>query len=73
MPELYDPVPSSPQINVLYSAPGHEVVSTEQLKEPNLETIAIGGGGPSGENIADHVCEIWHPCFAHRSEDLEKS
>ena len=45
MPELYDPVPSSPQINVLYSAPGHEVISTEQLKESNLETIAIGGGG----------------------------
>ncbi|KNG47858.1 phosphotransferase enzyme family protein [Stemphylium lycopersici] len=44
MPELYDPMPSSPRINVLYLAPGQIVISPQQLEESNPENIAIGGG-----------------------------
>ncbi|KAI2478831.1 Aminoglycoside phosphotransferase [Pyrenophora tritici-repentis] len=44
MPELYSSMPSSPQINVLYLAPGHEIISPEQFSASNPEMLAIGAG-----------------------------
>lgn len=44
MPELYSFMPSRPQINVLYLAPGQEIISPEQLRVLGPETIATGGG-----------------------------
>jgi hypothetical protein len=44
MPELYSSMPSSPQINVLYLAPGQEIISPEQLRTLDPEIIATGGG-----------------------------
>lgn len=42
MPELYNPMPSSPQINVLYLAPGQEIISPEQFEASNPEKVATG-------------------------------
>ncbi|KAF2755432.1 phosphotransferase enzyme family protein [Pseudovirgaria hyperparasitica] len=44
MPELYNSMPSSPQINVLYLAPGQEIISPEQLWASNPERLATGTG-----------------------------
>lgn len=44
MPELYSSMPSSPQINVLYLAPGQEIISPEQFRASNPETLATGAG-----------------------------
>jgi hypothetical protein len=44
MPELYSSMPSSPQINVLYLAPGQELISPEQLKASNPEILTTGAG-----------------------------
>lgn len=44
MPELYNSMASSPQINVLYQAIGHEIISPEQLRALNPEKLATGGG-----------------------------
>jgi hypothetical protein len=44
MPKLYSPMPSSPRINVLYLAPGQEIISPEQLRTLDTETIATGRG-----------------------------
>lgn len=39
MPELYSAMPSSPQVNVLYLAPGQTIISPEQLKAMNPEML----------------------------------
>ena len=39
MPELYSSMPFSPQINVLYLAPGQEIISPEQLNALNPERL----------------------------------
>ncbi|KAH7345871.1 phosphotransferase enzyme family protein [Pyrenochaeta sp. MPI-SDFR-AT-0127] len=44
MPELYNSMPSSPQINVLYLAPGQEIISPEQVEASSTEVIATGAG-----------------------------
>lgn len=44
MPELYHSMPSSPRINVLYLAPGQEIISPEQFRASNPETLATGAG-----------------------------
>ncbi|KAF1921186.1 phosphotransferase enzyme family protein [Ampelomyces quisqualis] len=44
MPELYSSMPSSPQINVLYLAPGQEIISPERLSASNPEILATGAG-----------------------------
>jgi hypothetical protein len=44
MPELYSSMPSSPQINVLYLAPGQEIITPEQFKASNPEILATGAG-----------------------------
>jgi hypothetical protein len=40
MLELYSSMPSSPQINVLYLAPGQEIISPEQFRASNPEMLA---------------------------------
>lgn len=44
MPELYDSMPADPKINVLYVAPGQEIISPEQVEASKLEVIAVGAG-----------------------------
>jgi hypothetical protein len=44
MPELYTAMPSNPQINVLYLAPGQEIISPDQLRALNPEILATGAG-----------------------------
>ncbi|KAF2867837.1 phosphotransferase enzyme family protein [Massariosphaeria phaeospora] len=44
MPKLYSSMPSSPQINVLYLAPGQEIISPEQFRASNPEILATGAG-----------------------------
>jgi hypothetical protein len=44
MPELSDSTTEGPKINVLYVAPGHEVISPDQVEMSKLETVAIGAG-----------------------------
>ncbi|KAJ8111343.1 hypothetical protein OPT61_g6038 [Boeremia exigua] len=44
MPELYSAMPPNPQINVLYLAPGQEIISPEQLEASNPEMLATRGG-----------------------------
>lgn len=44
MPELYSAMPSSPQINLLYLAPGQEIISPDQLRASNPEILATGSG-----------------------------
>lgn len=44
MPELYSTMPSTPQINVLYLAPGQEIITPEQLEASNPEIVATGAG-----------------------------
>ncbi|RDI83055.1 hypothetical protein Vi05172_g6958 [Venturia inaequalis] len=44
LPELYSSMPSSPQINVLYLAPGQEIISPEQFRASNPEMLANVAG-----------------------------
>lgn len=44
MPELYTSMPSSPQINVLYLAPGQKIISPEQFRALNPENLGTGVG-----------------------------
>ncbi|OAL45920.1 phosphotransferase enzyme family protein [Pyrenochaeta sp. DS3sAY3a] len=44
MPELYTSMASSPQINVLYLAPGQEIITPEQFRALNPEKLGAGGG-----------------------------
>ncbi|KAF1983629.1 hypothetical protein K402DRAFT_448038 [Aulographum hederae CBS 113979] len=44
VPELYSSMPSNPQINLLYLAPGQDLISPEQFKAFNPETLAHGAG-----------------------------
>jgi hypothetical protein len=44
MPELYSSRPSSPQINLLYLAPGQEIISPEQFRASDPEILATGAG-----------------------------
>jgi hypothetical protein len=39
MPELYDSMPIEPKINLLYLAPGQEIISPEQVEASQLEVI----------------------------------
>ncbi|KAF2280389.1 phosphotransferase enzyme family protein [Westerdykella ornata] len=44
MPELYDSMPADPKINVLYVAPGHDIISPEQVEASKLKVITVGAG-----------------------------
>ncbi|KAF1846479.1 phosphotransferase enzyme family protein [Cucurbitaria berberidis CBS 394.84] len=44
MPELYDSMPTSPKINVLYLAPGQEIISPEQFEASNPEALDTVAG-----------------------------
>lgn len=44
MPELYSSMPTSPRINVLYVAPGQEIIGPEQVESSRLELIATRAG-----------------------------
>jgi hypothetical protein len=44
MPSLYTFKPSTPEINILYLAPEHELIIPEQVEASNPEIIAEGSG-----------------------------
>jgi len=44
MPELYDSMATSPKMNVLYLAPGLDIISPAQFEASNPEVIATGAG-----------------------------
>ena len=44
MPELYSSMSEEPKIHIFYAAPGHEVLTPEQVDEIKPETVTTSGG-----------------------------
>lgn len=69
MPELSNLSTATPQIHVLYQAPGHELIPPDQVDPSKVGDSRCRRRDSAPEDLTNRAGEIRHPRIAHRGED----